>query len=423
MNPLDPDPVRRHDAMRELRARGAVVPFPGLDGVLAAVRYHAVDAGLRGVDDFGGSAAQEGLPESDTNIAAIPEPRHGQIRRIINSVVAFHKSQRIEGYLEELTARLLDDLLARAASGEVDREDAAGGAGEVEVMTGFAEVIPPAAMARLLGFPAADAHRYYGWADEVGRRFQEAAAQGTSLSMSDACPEFAAYVDDRIAERVRLPRDQWPEDALSRFLVTEVDGERLDPRSVRTQIMFMIGAGSETTRNLIGNLLYHLARDPALAAALRDDPALVDVAVEEALRLDAPAQFLVRTCRRDIDLVDTPVSAGQRVFMCIGSGNRDEEAFTAADEFRLDRPSREHLSFGVGSHICPGAALARLEARTALRGFLDRVASFRLAPGYEYDALPSAMLQGPRTLRLVLEGSRAREAGSRGVRHEPGEAG
>ncbi len=169
------------------------------------------------------------------------------------------------------------------------------------------------------------------------------------------------------------PRDAWPQDALTRFLVTEVDGERLEPRAIRTQIMFMIGAGSDTTRNLIGNLLYRLATAPALYAQLRADRGLVDVAIEEALRLDAPAQFLVRTCQRDTDLADVPVEQGQRVFMCIGSGNRDDTVFDDADAFRLDRTTRDHLSFGSGPHICPGASLARLEARTALHAFVERV--------------------------------------------------
>jgi len=392
-NPLDPDPIARHATMQALRSKASVVPIAGLDGVVAAVRYDSVDAGLRRVEEFGGSAAQDGLSEADTNIAGIPEPRHGQIRRIINSVVAFHKSQRIEPYLQDLTARLLDDVLTRAAT--------AGDEG-VDVMAGLADAVPPAAMAHLLGFPESESLAYYGWADEIGTRFQSAAASGTSLSMGDACPEFAAYVDARIEERAARPRDDWPEDALTRFLVTEVDGERLEPRAIRTQIMFMIGAGSDTTRNLIGNLLYRLAIAPELYAALRADRALVDVAVEEALRIDAPAQFLVRTCLRDAELGDATLTSGQRVFLCIGSGNRDETVFDAADEYRLDRESWDHLSFGTGSHICPGSALARLEARTVLAAFVDRVEKVGLAPGYAFDALPSAMLQGPKTLFLRL---------------------
>ena len=99
------------------------------------------------------------------------------------------------------------------------------------------------------------------------------------------------------------------------------------------------------------------------------------------------------------------------MFLCIGSGNRDEGVFDGADEFRLDRPSRDHLAFGSGSHFCPGASLARLEARTVLTGFVERVASFTLAPGYVFDAVPSAMLQGPKTLLLVLRSAPAGEGG------------
>jgi cytochrome P450 len=153
----------------------------------------------------------------------------------------------------------------------------------------------------------------------------------------------------------------------------------------------------------MGNLFFHLGRTHGLYAALRADPSLIDVAVEEALRVDAPAQFLVRTCRETIQIGDSTVEPGQRVFMCIGSGNRDDSVFADADEYRLDREKHDHLAFGSGPHICPGASLARLELRTALRQFTERVVAFHLADGYEYDPLPTAMLQGPRRLPIVID--------------------
>src|SRR5262245_8668235 len=269
VNPLDSDLDRRIEAYRALRSVGGVVPFPGLDGVLAAVSYDAVDNGLRDVEDFGGSAGQDDVPDVDKNIAAMVEPRHGKVRRIINSVVAFHKSQQIEPYLQDLVTRLLDTMLEEARTA---------GADGVDAVAHLADPIPPAAMARLMGFPEEDSKQYYRWIRDAGRRYQEAAAGGTSIAIGDANPEQTSYVDARIAERLALPNDEWPEDALTRFLVTEVEGERLEPRNVRSQILFMIGAGSETTRNLIGNLLYRLGRDSAAYAALRADPDLIDVA-------------------------------------------------------------------------------------------------------------------------------------------------
>jgi cytochrome P450 len=391
--PFDSDLHRRAAAYRRLRSEGPVVPMPGLEGALAAVSYDAVDMGLRTVEDFGGSAGQDDIPEIDKNIAAMVEPRHGMVRRIMNSVVAFHRSEQIEPYLQDLVGRLLDDMLAEAA---------ANGEEGVDVVTHLATPIPPAAMARLFGFTEEESRNYYRWVHEGGKRYEQALAKGESIAAADLNPEQRDYLDQKIQDRLALPRDQWPEDALTRFLVTEVDGEKLEPRNIRAQMMFMIGAGSDTTKNLIGSLIYRLGLDPDAYAALRANSDLIDVAIEETLRMDAPAQFMVRTCRRPTELVGEPIQAGQKVLMCIGSANHDESKFDDPDTFRLDRPSRDHLTFGSGPHICPGATLARLEVRTLMREFTRRIVAFRLVDEH-YDALPVGMLQGQRSLRIVVE--------------------
>lgn len=400
VTPLEVDPERRAAAFRELRDVGGVVPFPGLDGVLAAVSYSSVDLGLRSVENFGGSAGQDNLPDEDKTIAALTEPRHGKVRRIINSVVAVHRSQKIEPYLRELSAALVDGMLAEARQ--------AGPAG-VDVVAHLAEPIPPAAMARLFGFPDEDSTSYYAWIRESGKRFQEAASTGRSISIADSSESLGAYVEARIDERLAVPREEWPNDALTRFLVTEIEDERLTPRNIKAQIMFMIGAGSETTRNTIGNLIYRLARDPEAYAALRRDPALADAAIEESLRIDAPAQWMVRTCARPIDLDGQLVEPGQKVFMCIGAANRDQTVHQRPDEFRLDRAAQAHLAFGSGPHICPGAGIARMEIRAAIRAFAERVEAFHLVEPGHYDAVPTAMLQGPRSLRIVIDAEAMRQ--------------
>ena len=391
--PFDSDIDRRAAAYRRLRAEGPVVPMPGLEGALAAVSYEAVYNGLATVDDFGGSAGQDDVPDIDKNIAAMTEPRHGKVRRIMNSVVAFHKSQQIEPYLQDLVHRLMDEMMAEAA---VNGEEG------VDVVRRLATPIPPAAMSRLFGFPESDAKEYEKWSRLGGERYENALARGESIKMADLNPEQRSYIDQKIEERLDLPRDEWPEDAITRFLTTEVDGETLDPRNIRAQIMFMIGAGSDTTKNVIGNLIYRLGLDQEAYAALREDPELVDVAIEESLRMDAPAQFMVRNCRQDTELVGEPVEEGTKVLMCIGSGNHDASKFEDPDTFRLDRASREHLSFGSGPHICPGATLARLEVRTLMREFTKRIASFRIVDEH-YDSLPLGMLQGQKSLRIVVE--------------------
>jgi hypothetical protein len=392
---LDPNPTTRVEAYAAMRGQCPVHKLGA--GRFMAVDHATVAEGLRSVTDFGGSAGQYGLPEDDMSIAGLPEPRHGRVRRIINAVVAFHKSQQIEPYLTEFCQGLTEDTVAAARSAE----------GGVDVMPIFVDPLPPAAMARLIGFPEEDSAQYYNWASQLGTAFAEAVAAGRSISMREGSPEMAHYVDDRIAERSALPPDQWPNDALTRFLTTEVDGEALSHRAITTQIMFAIGAGSETTRNTLGSLLFRLAIDARSYAEIRSDRSLVEPAVEEVLRIDSPAQFMVRRCLvSERELGNADLHEGETLMLSIGAANLDPETFSDPLEFELGRDRlREHLAFGTGPHICPGAALARLELRLALNAWCDRVETFALADGYTWDAPATGMMHGPKTLRLRVTGT------------------
>jgi cytochrome P450 len=359
-----------------------------------AVGYDAVATGLRSISAFGGSAGQNGLPEEDTTIAGILEPRHMQIRRIINKVVSVDRTQRIEEYLTGFISGLAKNLVA-----SIPAHDSA-----VEVMESFVEPIPPAAMARLMGFPEADSIHYYEWGAQLGVRFAEAVQRGESISMRQGSPEMATYVEARIAERQALPEDEWPNDALTRFLATQVDGERLSVRAVVTQIMFAIGAGSDTTRNTLGSLLFRLAQDPELYQKICADRTLVEPTIEEALRLDPPAQFMVRRCLvPTFDLMGAELHEGDPILLSIGSANRDPDKFGAPDQFDPHRGGlRDHLAFGTGPHTCPGATLARTEMRIALNTWCDTVQSFRLPDDFQWEPPGTGMLHGPERLPLVL---------------------
>lgn len=392
MNPLDPDPDARYAAYATMQGQCPVHQLPGGSSYMA-VSYPAVAKGLGSINEFGGSAAQKGLPEEDTTIAGILEPRHFQLRRIINTVVAVRKSQAIAEYLTALVRGLAADVVAQAAAGT-----------SVEVMRAYVEPIPPAAIARLLGFPEEDSARYYDWGSELGLNIAKAVAEGRSMSLRDAGPEMAAYVQNRVDLRMSESSHEWPDDALTRFLITEVDGERLSERAVVTQIMFSIGAGSETTRNVLGSMLFRLAQEPGLYAQIAADRSLIEPAMEEALRVDPPAQFMVRRCLApQFDLEGTVLSKGDQVLLSIGAANRDPDQYPDPVRYDLTREKpREHLAFGTGPHICPGASLARLEIKTAIDVWCDNVASFELAEGFRWENADSGMIHGPEKLFLDI---------------------
>jgi len=192
-----------------------------------------------------------------------------------------------------------------------------------------------------------------------------------------------------------------PDDVLTRLIRLEIDGERLTRRQLRALTRNLITGGLTTTSQLIGNLLYELLTVPGLDSAVRGDDAALAGAIEESLRIAPPVLFVARGCVRATAIGDTTVQEGERVIIGTGSANRDERVFDDSATFRVDRANADqHLTFGYGPHVCPGAALARVVARIGVAAFLERFppGSVRLAPGYEFENVPTFFEIGPRCL-------------------------
>jgi cytochrome P450 len=156
------------------------------------------------------------------------------------------------------------------------------------------------------------------------------------------------------------------------------DGQ-LSAREFTANAALLIGAGFETTVNLIGNGIVVLLDHPEQLAQLRDDPRLWPGAVEEILRIDSPVQMTARTARCDVDIAGQRVAAGDMVALLLGGANRDPVVFADPARFDINRiNARDHLAFASGIHACIGAALARIEATTALRVLFESFPDLQL---------------------------------------------
>ena len=156
--------------------------------------------------------------------------------------------------------------------------------------------------------------------------------------LAGAHPEFTAYVDALITARRTNPDRS--DDLVTRLVETEIDGHRLTDVEIRTQLVFLIISGNETTRHLIGNLLGRVIADPDLFATLAADPTLLEQAVEESLRIDPPIHLLIRDCAAPTEMFGEPMTPGQKIVFGIASANRDEAVFDEADHFVLERAQR-----------------------------------------------------------------------------------
>jgi len=160
-------------------------------------------------------------------------------------------------------------------------------------------------------------------------------------------------------------------------------------------------AGNETTTNLLGNLLNRLASAPDDWAAMRADPALIERAIEESLRVDSPAQMVMRRAKEDALVGGRTIEAGEMVMVYLASANRDPDKWSEAADFELARERERHLAFGHGVHTCIGAPLARMEAKAAMSALVARFATLKpgAAPGTR---LLTGILFGFRALPVVF---------------------
>lgn len=387
------DPARRFAAMARLRREDPVHRLPGGDGrpgpIYLASR-EAVAEALPRIDCFGGAVGAADVPPDLQAMNGVPEPRHGRIRRIVNGLIAPHKAGEVRPFLERLCRERLDAI------------DAAGAAGGVDMMGEYVDHVPSSAICWLTGWDPADAIRLYRWTVEVCEKAM-AMKPGNTGTIAELVPAFGDYVAARVAARVALDPADWPDDGLSRLLTTEVEGERLSPTAVKTQLLFLLGAGSETSRDMIGLLLWHLAADPALYARVRADRSLLPKATHEALRLCSPTQFMVRRCERATEVAGHAIAEGENVYIGLASANRDEAFWPDPERFDLERPNAtEHLAFGAGPHVCPGSSLVRLETRIAVGALLDRYRRIERVDEGPFEPLRTPMFYGPARLPLRL---------------------
>ena len=386
-DPLDTSQGVPHAGYAQLRREAPVSRTPS--GAVFLAGYDDVLAATKAVDVFRANFREPGVvvPDDEMLISEIPEPRHGQIRRIVNSAVAAHRIGRIEPFIRELSAELLERALA---------------AERVELVQELVMPIPTSVIAHLLGAPPADYAKWGAWSDEVVQGdYPRLNRTERGEGLKGGHPEFAAYVDRLIQEH--RAADPPPDDFITRLLTTEVDGVRLNDVELRTLLVFLLLSGNETTRHLLSNLLYTFASRPDLLVALQRRPEYAHNAVEESLRMDSPVSLLMRECIQDTEVRGVPIRKGEQVAFGVASANRDEGHFEAPDEFQLDRARpKAHIAFGGGPHVCPGASLARLEGRVLLEILLEKVGAIQLEPDYVWEKVPVFWANGPGGLPAQL---------------------
>jgi cholest-4-en-3-one 26-monooxygenase len=308
-------------------------------------------------------------------------PAHTRLRRLVNRGFTPRMVTRFEQHYAELTAELLAKATAQ---------------GTFDFVTDIAAELPLMAIAELLGVPVEDRHKLFDWSNKL---------------VGNSDPEYVGSADDALAAATELyvyfnqlgeERRANPQDDIITKLITEVEGDALGPHEFETFCLILTVAGNETTRNATSHGMHALLEHPEQMQKLRDDPGLLDCAIEEILRWASPVIHFRRTATADCEVGGQAIAEGDALVMYYTSANRDEAVFDDPYSFDITRDPNEHIAFGGGgAHHCLGANLARLELQIIFGELLRSTRSIELAGDVE--RLRSNFINGIKHMPVEVE--------------------
>ena len=321
------------------------------------------------------------IPMSDT-IMTFDPPKHTRHRGLMSKLFTPNRLRENEEFMWALADGLIDEIADR---------------GEVEFCGDYARPFTLLVIADLLGVPREDHKLFRGWLrGAVGNVGDPEGRVGGDVVFANLHPYFSRYIEERRAAR----RD----DAMSKLATVRFsDGELPEAMDVVRLATILFAAGQETTARLLSAGMRVLAEQPALADELRSDPAAIPNFVEECLRLESPIKGSFRLAMTDTRLGGVEIPAGSMLMAMVGAANRDARVFEDPDRFDARRANaRRNIAFGHGEHFCPGASLARAEARISFERLLARLDGLRLVDASKLSYAETFIIRGLNDLPLHL---------------------
>lgn len=367
-----PDVVRDpYPYFTEWRAAGKALFHEGL-GMHLAFRFDDANAVLR--SKALGRIWKDKEPDdlwhtfnwlhSDSILESEP-PKHTRLRSLVAKAFVRGQIERLRPAVQRIADELLDAAIAKQ-----QRE------GSFDLIADYAEPLPVAIIAELLGVPEDQREHLRPWSQHIVKMYDYNKTPEDEALAQKSAFEFAEFMRELADERRAKPGD----DLLTHLAQVEAEGERLNERELVATAVLLLNAGHEASVNGFGNGAVQLFRHPEQLDLLREDPrGLTDTAIEEMLRFDSPLHLFERTAKEDTEVAGVELKAGQKIAALLGSANRDPEAFADADTFDLRRDPNNHIAFGAGIHFCLGAPLARLELSETVPRLFERLPDLRLA--------------------------------------------
>ncbi|BFO18443.1 cytochrome P450 [Streptomyces sp. KM77-8] len=310
-------------------------------------------------------------------------PTHPRLRQLMNSAFL----PRVVATLEASMRRVIEPLVEEALRRDV-----------VDFVSEIAAVLPAAIICDIMEIPQSERAMMI---DLTSKAFGasvggEAKCPMSTMEKTEAHAEIFLYYTELVEERRRNPGA----DVVSALIQGDLDGRRLTDEEVLLNCDGLLTGANETTRHASAAGLLALMENPGEWERLRSGAVDIESAVDEVLRYTSPALHVTRVAKKDVQVGDQLVRAGETVALWNSSVNRDETVFPDPDRFDLGRAPNRHLTFGIGPHFCLGAPLARVELKVLLEVLAEKVTHMELVGPVE--RLRSNFMWGIERLPVAL---------------------
>ncbi|CUU55450.1 Cytochrome P450 [Parafrankia irregularis] len=290
-------------------------------------------------------------------ILELDPPEHTRMRGLLTRAFSVRTVEASEPMISGYVDQLLDGLNGPT----------------IDLVSDFAVMLPVLVICDMLGVPVDERHQFIA----IGHAVTRSVDPGVPVDDRNAANQ---RLRDYIATLVAIRREHPGDDLMTRLIEAADDGRLADEEELLSNTGLLLLAGFESTTNLITNAVYQLLSHPDQLAALTEEPAHIRTAIEEVLRFDPPVHMMrPRTITGDAQLGDTQFHQGDAVVPMLAAANRDPAEFEDAETFDIRRSVNRHMGFGLGHHMCLGAALARMEARLAVTRLFARFPALALA--------------------------------------------
>ena len=371
-----------YDAVRRLHAGGRLHYNPK-QSTWILTRLDDVKNALRDTDRMTSAEGVTLVKFSLPIVVSTDGEQHAALRRQILPAFTKGALESWQAIIDKLAEEYVADLIANPGS---------------DAVVNLAQPMPMRLIAHMLGVPDEDIDDFRRWS-EATTELLDLSPNLESLRNAGGAIRGITSLITYIREHVASGELKEAGTVLGRLVGHRDGGEMGDSELVLVAILLLI-AGNETTTNLLGCMFDTLSRNPEEYQKIRENPALIPMAVEEQLRFSSPLQKLYRTAVVDYTIDGITIPAGSRVLVSYAAANRDPRAFPDPDVFRADRDPKQHVAFGFGPHLCIGAALTRMETQAVLRELVTHVKA--IEPVSETVWSSNSSLRGPTSLRVNL---------------------